>query len=150
MKDQRSSIPPEIITLEYHLPHPEISIERHFRTKALATADRILARKVIYLDTRFWILLRDVCLERSIAPLHQEMFDQLRFLVNDGKVICPINADTLTELLKQRDETTRLATAKLIDELSLGAALQSQEERVGTELMHCVQHTAWASCARTA
>lgn len=101
------SIPPELLTLDYHLQHPEISLERHFRSKALATADRVLARKIIYLDTRFWILLRDVCLGRSTAPLHQQMLDELRLLVSEGKAICPINADTLTELLKQRDKTTR-------------------------------------------
>lgn len=141
MNDQPTSIPPELFTLDYHLQHPEISLERHFRSKALATADRVLTRKIIYLDTRFWILLRDVYLGRSTAPLHQQMLDELRLLVSEGKAICPINADTLTELLKQRDKTTRLATAKLIDELSLGAALQSEEERVGTELMHFVQLT---------
>lgn len=135
------SVPPELFTLDYHLQHPEISLEQHFRSKALGTADRVLTRKIIYLDTRFWILLRDVSLGRSTAPLHQQMLDKLRLLVNEGKVICPINADTLTELLKQRDKTTRLATARLIDELSLGGALQSEEERVGTELMHCVQLT---------
>jgi hypothetical protein len=141
MNDQPTSIPPELFTLDYHLQHPEVSLERHFRNKALATADRVWARKIIYLDTRFWILLRDVSLGRSTAPLHQQMLNKLRVLVNEGKVICPINADTLTELLKQRDKTTRLATAKLIDELALGAALQSEDERVGTELVHCVKLT---------
>lgn len=105
----------------------------------LANADRVLARKRVYLDTRFWILMRDVFLGRSKDPLHEQISDRLSQLVTAGKVICPINANTLSELLKQRDGTTRMATAKLIDELSLGAALQSAEERVRTELMHCVQ-----------
>lgn len=105
----------------------------------LATANRVLARKIVYLDTRFWILLRDVALGRPRDSLHEQILGRLRELIADGKVICPINADTLAELLKQRDPATRLATATLIDELSLGAALQSSEERVRTELMHCVQ-----------
>jgi len=95
----------------------------------------------VYLDTRFWILLRDVSLGRSKDTIHEQILSQLRELVANGKVICPINADTLVEILKQRDPTTRLATAKLIDELSLGTALQSTEERVGTELRHCIQLT---------
>jgi hypothetical protein len=141
MKDQPLNIPPEKFTLAYHRQHPEISLEQYFRTKALATADRVLDRKIIYLDTRYWIFLRDVFLGRSPDPMLHKMLSQLRFLVRGGKAICPINADILAELLKQRDETTRLATAKLIDELSLATALQSEEERVGTELMHCVQLT---------
>src|SRR5205807_2666284 len=32
-----------------------------------------------------------------------------------------------------------LATARLIEELSHGVALQAEEERIGTELAHCVQ-----------
>lgn len=105
----------------------------------LATADRVLAQKIVYLDTRFWILLRDVSLGRPKDSVISQILGPLRELIAAGKVICPINADTLAELLKQRDATTRLATAQLIDELSLGAALQSAEERVRTELMHCVQ-----------
>ena len=139
MKDQLVSIPPEKLTLAYHRQHPEVSLERYVRSKVLATADRVLARKILYLDTRFWILLRDVSLGRPKDSVHSQILGRLRELIAAGKVICPINADTLAELLKQRDARTRLATAKLIDELSLGAALQSAEERVRTELMHCVQ-----------
>lgn len=58
-------IQPDRITLDYHRKYPEISLERHFRSKFLTTADRALARKRIYLDTRFWVLLREVCLGRS-------------------------------------------------------------------------------------
>ena len=139
MTVNQSGIEPDRITLDSHRKHPEISLERHFRSKFLTTADRVLARKRIYLDTRFWVLLREVCLGRSTDQQHKQILTQLRRLVAEGKVICPINADILAELLKQRDETTRLATAKLIDELSLGTALQSEDERVGTELMHCVK-----------
>jgi hypothetical protein len=139
MQDEAVSIPPEKITLAYHRQHPEVSLERYVRSKMLATADRVLARKIVYLDTRFWVLLRDVALGRPRDSLHEQILSRLRKLIADGKVICPINADTLAELLKQRDLTTRLATATLIDELSLGAALQSSDERVRTELMHCVQ-----------
>src|ERR1051325_11371440 len=139
MKNEPIDIPPDRITINYHLAHPEISLEGYVRSKMLATADRVLARKKVYLDTRFWILMRDVFLGRSKDRLHKQISEKLCQLVTAGRVICPINADTLAELLKQRDATTRLATAKLIDELSLGAALQSAEERVRTELMHCVQ-----------
>ncbi len=139
MTDKLLIIPPEKITLDTHRQHPEISLEQYVRAKSLTTADKVLARKVIYLDTRYWILLRDVVLDRSSDTTLDKILSKLRCLVADGMVICPINADILTELLKQNDEATRLAMAQLIDELSLGTALQSEEERVGTELMHCVQ-----------
>lgn len=141
MKDEPLSIPLEKITLNTHRQHPEVSLERYVRAKCLATADKVLARKIIYLDTRYWILLREVVLGRSADKILPKTLSRLRSLAADGKVICPINADILAELLKQRDEVTRLAMARLIDELSLGTALQSEEERIGTELMHCVQLT---------
>lgn len=139
MKDEFFRIPPEKITIDAHRQHPDISLERYVRSKSLTTADRVLARKIIYLDTRYWILLREVVLGRSTDVVLSKTLLRLRSLVAAGTVICPINADILSELLKQNDQMTRLAMARLIDELSLGTALQSEEERVGTELMHCVQ-----------
>ncbi len=124
-------------TFSHHLLHPEISLERHVRAKVLETADRVLARKRIYLDTRFWVDLREVRLGRRRDPTYEELLRTLIDLVRGGHAICPINANIFAEILKQRDETTRLATAKLIDELSLGIAIQPEDERIGTEIHHC-------------
>jgi hypothetical protein len=56
--------------------------------------------------------------------------------VKSGKVFCPISETVFLELLKQSDPSSRLRTAKLIDDLSLGVSLLSQRERVATELAH--------------
>jgi hypothetical protein len=128
-------------TLAYHKLHPEVSLERYVRSKVLETADRVLARKRIYLDTRYWIALRDVQLQRPRSAIDRELLNTLTQLVRGGKAICPINANLFAELLKQRDERTRLATAQVIDQLSLGIAIQPEDERVGTEIMHCLQRS---------
>ena len=128
-------------TLAYHKLHPEVSLERYVRAKVIETADRALARKRIYLDTRYWVALRDVQLQRARNAIDKELLDTLIQLVRGGKAICPINANLFAELLKQRDEKTRLATAQVIDELSLGIGIQSEDERVGTEIMHCLQRS---------
>jgi len=78
-------------------------------------------------------------LKRAKANIDEELLITITELVGAGKVICPINANILAEVLKQQDENTRTATAELIDDLSLGVALQSEDERIGTELMHCVR-----------
>ncbi len=136
---QTAANTPELIkeALEYHRRHPDVSLQSHFRAKVLATADRVLSRKLIYLDTRYWITLRDVQLGRPRTSVDRELLTTLTNLVKAGKVICPINANLFAELLKQRDDKTRMATAQLIDELSLGVALQPEEERIGTEIHHC-------------
>jgi hypothetical protein len=130
---------PELIkkALEYHRRHPDVSLQSHYRAKVLATADRVLSRKLIYLDTRYWITLRDVQLGRPRTSVDEELLTTLTNLVKADKIICPINANLFAELLKQSDEKTRVATAQLIDELSLGVALQPEEERIGTEIHHC-------------
>jgi hypothetical protein len=136
---QSAANTPELIknALECHRRHPDVSLQSHFRAKVLATADRLLPRKLIYLDTRYWITLRDVQLGRPRTSVDGELLTTLTNLVKAGKVICPINANLFAELLKQRDDKTRVATAQLIDELSLGVALQPEEERIGTEIHHC-------------
>lgn len=128
-------------TLPYHRLHPEISLERYVRTKVLETADRVLARKRIYLDTRYWVALRDVRLQRPRTVVDEELLKTISELVSSGRAICPINANVFAELLKQRDNQTRLATAQVIDELSLGIAIQPEDERIGTEIMHCLQRS---------
>jgi hypothetical protein len=133
------ALDPQKNTFDYHRKHPEVSLEKYFRSKAIETADRVLARKAIYLDTRYWVALRDVRLGRARTTLDEELLNTLTTLVDNGKVVCPINANILAELLKQEDEATRLTTARLIEELSQGIALQPEDERIGTELAHCIQ-----------
>jgi hypothetical protein len=65
----------------------------------------------------------------------------LRDAAKSGKVFCPISEAVFLELLKQSDPSSRLRTAKLIDELSLGVSLLSQRERVATELAHFLYST---------
>ena len=77
MKDRPVNIPPEKITLAYHRQYPEISLERYVRSKMLATTNRVLARKIVYLDTRFWILLRDVSLGRPKGSDYPPTLDLL-------------------------------------------------------------------------
>jgi len=124
-------------TFSHHLLHPEISLERHVRSKVLETADRVLRLKRIYLDTRYWVDLCEVHLGRARNSVYEELLETLTHLVRAGQAICPINANIFAEVLKQRDDKTRLATAELIDELALGIAIQPEDERIGTEIHHC-------------
>ncbi len=126
-------------TLEAHLATPEISYEIYRRQKELECADIVMTRKSVYLDTRFWIHLRDAALGKHVPAVYDQLLRELRKGVAEGKLICPFAADMLAEVYKQSDRTTRLATARLIDELSLNVALQSEPERLMTELHHGIQ-----------
>lgn len=126
-------------TLEAHLASPDISYEQYRHQKELECADLVAARRSFYLDTRFWIHLRDADLGKPVPPVYNQLLSELRRGVAEGKIICPFAADMLAEVYKQSDPTTRLATARLIDELSLNISLQSELERLGTELLHGIQ-----------
>lgn len=126
-------------TLAYHLEHPHVSVDQHFRQKVLALGNRATAQKSFYLDTRYWIFLRDAHLGRAKSPLHQRLLAGLRTAVGTRKAVCPFAADIFAELLKQSDLNTRGATAEIIDQLSDGLTLQPERERIATEVLHCVQ-----------
>lgn len=126
-------------TLKAHLASPDISYEHYRRQKEMECADQVAARRSFYLDTRFWIHLRDADLGKPVPPVYNQLLSELRMEVAAGRIICPFAADMLAEVYKQSDLTTRLATARLIDELSLNISLQSEPERLATELRHGIQ-----------
>lgn len=104
----------------------------HRRHMGLATA--METRRAYYLDTKYWIIIRDVVAGiRSTEP-EIELLRVLRLHVAAGEAFCPISESTFAELYKQRDPRTRQATAALIDELSLGVSLIPFEERVRAEI----------------
>lgn len=94
----------------------------------------IAGRHKLYLDTRYWIYLRDAAINRAKHPSHQEILNYIRHLVSCGVAICPVSDAAWMELFKQTDPETRLATADLLDELSLGVAIQTEQERIISEI----------------
>lgn len=126
-------------TLETHLATPEVSYEEYRQKLEFECADIVMARKSVYLDTRFWIHLRDADLGKPVPAFFDQLLTELRRGVAEGNLICPFAADMLAEVYKQSDKITRLATARLIDELSLNVALQSEPERLATELFNGIQ-----------
>lgn len=120
--------------LQRHLASPEVTLETHVRRCHAALAEQLRPRRVIYLDTKYWIILRDIVAGVRTADPEIELLGNLRKLVAVGKVFCPLSESTFAELLKQSDGQTRRATAEIIDELSLGIALIPFEHRVGMEL----------------
>ena len=99
-------------------------------------SDGLKRKKAIYLDIKFWIILRDVVAGLRHDPVESELLSLLREGVVKGKFFCPISDSTFAELLKKVDVKSREMTADLIDELSLGITLIPYDLRAGTELAH--------------
>lgn len=140
-----------------HLQHPEIPTDTYVKHKIIALGISLSSLIKVYLDQRFWILLRDVHIGRSTRPDVRRLLDALRLSVQKGCLICPISDSVFLELLKQEDISTRRSTAELIDELSLGITLVPNQQRAGQELVgvfakfaeygrefHVVDHLVWS------
>jgi len=121
-----------------HRANPEISLERHVKSRVVELGRRLDKRTAIYLDTKFWIMLRGCAAGRNNDSAAQELLQRLRKLVQDDKAFCPISESTFCEFLKQDDANTRLETAQIVDEFSLGVALLEHRTRQDTEISHFV------------
>src|SRR5258706_4846377 len=126
-------------TFDYHFQNPDESFETYAGRKRLDLGRELQSAKKIYLDTKFWLFLRDLRLERRADEHLVRLLERLTDLVKKGLAVCPISADTFMEVFKQTDSTTRRVTVRIIDELSKGIGLMQPEERIQLELLHFVR-----------
>ncbi len=119
-----------------HRAERHISREQHVYRRRIELGKSLVGKTKIYLDKRYWIFIRDVVLGRRTDKTSIELLEQLKRLVQAGSALCPISDVLFVELLKQEDAHTRRETAKLMDELSLGVTLATEDERTGIELGH--------------
>jgi hypothetical protein len=120
--------------IDDHRKTPQISIDQHVRHRVIELGQRLAPRLPVYLDTKFWIILRKAALDPRKFEEGIELLNRLRSAVANGVISCPISESIFFELMKQSDAGSRLATARLIDELSLGVTLVPHQTRVATEL----------------
>lgn len=122
--------------LEIHRKQPEVSAAQYFRKLQDELVTQFAGTCRLYLDTKYWVLLRDAALGRARSATHTQILDKLRDLVARGLAICPLSDAAYVESMQQTDAQTRLATASLMDELSCGVAIATEETRVRLELLN--------------
>jgi hypothetical protein len=120
--------------LERHLRDSRVRSQEHFWQLVDLLSERVRQRRRIYLDANYWVHLRNAALGRPQQRVHGELLGALRSLVETGRVVCPVSDVAFVELTQQTDSETRIATARLWDELSLGCALQTEQARITMEL----------------
>ena len=122
-----------------HHSEPQKSLNAYLNERRLQLGKSIADKHKVYLDTKYWLLLRDNKLGRLNDPSVAQLLDLLQEAVRSGRVICPISADVFAEILKQTDPMTRRCSAELIDTMSCGITLVSPQERCRMEILHFVQ-----------
>lgn len=126
--------------IDYHRARPEVTTDQYVDACRIQLGREVCAKRKVYLDTKFWILLREVLLQRNAQPEVIDLYSALSDGLRAGTLICPISATTFLEIYKQQDAKTRQATVALVDELSLGVSLADHFERARTELSYLL-HT---------
>ncbi len=129
-------------TIEKHRQDPNKTLDQHTRGLRLQLGENIKDCKKIYLDTNYWLELRDVILKRQNNINFINLLGLLREGVNEEKLLCPISDENFYEILQQSDLSTLKASASLIDELSKGVALLSTQERTQFEILYFIHSSA--------
>lgn len=130
--------------INFHKAHPNVSLEHHVRQKCIQLGEEVSKKYRIYLDLRFWILLRNVELGRNEDRALIELLKKLKYLVDNETAICPISESIFIEVMKQSDPVTRVATSELIDRLSKGISLITHRQRISQELCNAIYSQAGA------
>jgi len=125
-------------TLEFHKNNPGKSVEEYVKRKRVELAHGIRLSKKIYLDTKYWILLRDARIRENVDGNILQLLYLLETLVESGLAVCPISAETFSEIFKQANIKTLKATAQIIDDLSKGITILNLFERLDLEVFHFV------------
>lgn len=127
--------------LSAHRKTPAISWQQHRRMRSDELWAVIATRRRIYLDTRYWVFLRDAAMGRAKQAIHNDLLAALRRVVDTGLGICPLSESVLFELHKQTDPATRLAMARVMDSLSNGVTVQNSLDRLRVELVRFFHRT---------
>lgn len=116
------------------MAYPDVSIEAHIGQCCQALTDDLAGRTAVYLDFRFWVVAREVRSRIRTDPRERKLVHHLERLARQGRIFCPISANTFLELMKIGDDARRQATLEVIEELSLGVSLMPEPERTEDEL----------------
>lgn len=111
-------------------------IDNNINQERLKLYSSIKETKKIYLDTNYWIKLRDA--EKNDNHIDKDLLNKLRELVKLNKCIIPISEINFWEILKQNDFNTLKESTSLIDELSKGISLIGDEERKQLEFFYFI------------
>lgn len=105
-KDRLNMANNDTYGVEEHLASPDVSLGKHVRRRQRALGESLQSRRAIYLDQKFWIILRGVAAGERSAPDEIALLLQIKRAVESGIAFCPISESTFAELLKQEDSTT--------------------------------------------
>ena len=118
----------------------DAAMKRHEETEELSPSEyrlhmrfmlsRLLRTRLrVYLDTAYWVRLRDCELGRPRSKQDEALYSLLARAVKQRLVAVPVTEPLLRETLRQNVGTTRAATAAVVDRISYNVALAGARAR---------------------
>lgn len=98
-----------------------ISLKEYERLYRVLLARGMSTSKRIYLDTNYWIQMRNVA-QGIACPIYEELFERIRRGVRSRQLTCVFHHSSFMEAAKQDRDSLRLL-ASVIDEFTEGAAI---------------------------
>jgi hypothetical protein len=130
-----------IDTFDKHRSEPNKTVNSYLKELQLGLCQQISDLKKIFIDTKYWIYLRDAQLHSVDPSINCPDFDKknqllnlLKLLRDKNVAICPISPSLFSEILKNKKENELKVTIKLIDDLSGGISIKDFNERTFLEL----------------
>lgn len=118
-------------------PHIELPHDEFKKLKRKELNDNLISIKKVYLDLKYWINIRkNIFGETNKETIYLQIFNLLKQLVKEGKVICPISQIGFFELLKQK--YSRAKTAQMVDILSKGIATNKVNDIKKAEIFNLI------------
>jgi len=112
-------------------------IDKYIEKESLNLYYKYKDQKKIYLDLKYWILLRD---ENKLSDdLNRKLTTKLNELLATDKCIFPISENTFIEIMKQGDQNRRNQMLCVVDRFSKGLGITNEEDRVKKEFRYWLQ-----------
>lgn len=125
--------------ISIHASNSHIAFPEYKKQKLNEIKETLSIKKKIYLDTRFWNEFRNsIYQKKKSKPLFYEIFQILKFLVEEGKIICPYSSSLFDELLKQKDVNSRRRSAQIADALNNSYVLNPIHYIMSCELLNLI------------
>lgn len=125
-----------------HQASPYVTPEHYLQEKRAELAAYLAGKTLIYLDTCHWLNLRRVMLQSpDLRPPYDRILGLLEQLRGKERICCPVSSTIFVELMKQKDPSSRAATARIMDYLSGGACVQNWLDLVRLEWRQLVART---------
>ncbi|WP_213609851.1 hypothetical protein [Pseudoalteromonas sp.] len=113
-----------------------------YREKCISRHFKIKGKIKVYLDTKYWLILRDVQLGKNTCPKKLKIYKIIMELNKSKKVIFPISQYVLNEFVKQRDRRTLEESFNLILQLSENISIRTYKERIFEEVISFIKDVA--------